>query len=137
MMKNSSSDFNKAFISFVSHTIVNGRMNYNRIYGKPIKHEIPSTNENLDTYCESVKKATEELENAEKISFEHIEDIITDKKLYTMIKYMRIRQKQILYYIFMKDYTEETVAKILGISQQAVNKVKKNILKQLALSYMK
>jgi DNA-directed RNA polymerase specialized sigma subunit len=138
-MENNNNDFNKTFISFVSQTIVYGGMNYNRIYVKPARREIPLTSENLDTYRETVDKTLDEPENNndEKINFEHIEDIITDEKLHAMIKSMSIRQKQILYFIFLKDCTEETAADIIGVSQQAVNKIKRNILKQLAMGYMK
>nr|WP_243183544.1 sigma factor-like helix-turn-helix DNA-binding protein [Anaerosolibacter carboniphilus] len=58
-------------------------------------------------------------------------DILTDKETLQAINILTDRQKQIIHECIIRDKEEETVAKELGISKQAVNKIKKTALDKL------
>nr|WP_243183542.1 sigma factor-like helix-turn-helix DNA-binding protein [Anaerosolibacter carboniphilus] len=58
-------------------------------------------------------------------------EIFTDKKVLEAINTLTDRQRQIIHECIIKDKGEETIAKELGISKQAVNKIKKTALDKL------
>ncbi|HEY8361821.1 MAG TPA: sigma factor-like helix-turn-helix DNA-binding protein [Tissierellaceae bacterium] len=58
-------------------------------------------------------------------------DIVTSKRILQAIGKLTDRQKEILYECVIRNQNEKIVAKKLGISKQAVNKIKKAALNKL------
>jgi len=65
-----------------------------------------------------------------------LEEIIEDKNLNRIVSALTAKQKVILNLIYVKDLQEETVAKQLGITIQAVNKTKKTALNNIRQRYI-
>lgn len=66
-----------------------------------------------------------------------LEEIISDHKLYKIIKGLKYRQKEILYYYFVCDMNEFEIAQKLNVTKQAVNKSKNGTLNQIRQLYSK
>lgn len=62
----------------------------------------------------------------------HTEDIVEDTRLYKFIIKLSPQQKHILYNYYIKKRSETDIGKELGVSKQAVNKMKKKLLKMAA-----
>nr|WP_243183323.1 sigma factor-like helix-turn-helix DNA-binding protein [Anaerosolibacter carboniphilus] len=58
-------------------------------------------------------------------------EIFADKEVLQAIETLTDRQKQIIHECIIKDKEEEMVAKELGITKQAVNKIKQAALNKL------
>lgn len=65
-----------------------------------------------------------------------LEEIIEDKKLYSIVSALSDKQKVILELIYVKALHEETIASQLGITKQAVNKTKKTALNKIRQQYI-
>ncbi len=57
-----------------------------------------------------------------------VEDIIQLKNAFNTLKKI---QKDVIYYLFVKDITQTSAAKILGLTQKQVSRVKKSALEEL------
>ncbi|GEM_PF-1130926 len=64
-----------------------------------------------------------------------LEVIFEDKQLYEIVSTLSAKQKEILYLLFVKDRTEEELALELGVSKQAINKVKNHALRKIRKEY--
>ncbi|MFJ7667535.1 sigma factor-like helix-turn-helix DNA-binding protein [Lysinibacillus sp. NPDC097195] len=64
-----------------------------------------------------------------------LEMIFEDKQLYEIVSTLSAKQKEILYLIFVKEWTEEELALELGVSKQAINKVKNHALRKIKKEY--
>ena len=64
-----------------------------------------------------------------------LEMIFEDKQLYEIVSTLSAKQKEILYLLFVKDWTEEELALELGVSKQAINKVKNHALRKIRKEY--
>lgn len=85
-----------------------------------------------EDYREDKMLVAEENDFYEHSNFEHnIEDVVSDPDIYRVISKLTIKQKDLLYYIYVKNLKDVEVALLLGISQQAVTKSKANILKKI------
>lgn len=70
-------------------------------------------------------------ENLTVDSYENLTEIISSKKLYTIIDSLKPKNKELLYLLYVKGLEEKEVAQLLGLTIQAVNKRKNTILKQI------
>ncbi|MBB6218713.1 RNA polymerase sigma factor (sigma-70 family) [Anaerosolibacter carboniphilus] len=85
--------------------------------------------EKINTIADTPMDFTEEIyRDKEDINYH---EIFTDKKVLEAINTLTDRQRQIIHECIIKDKGEETIAKELGISKQAVNKIKKTALDKL------
>ena len=64
-------------------------------------------------------------------SYENIGEIISNKQLYMIVDNLKPKNKELLYLLYVKGLEEKEVAKMLGLTIQAVNKRKNTILKQI------
>ena len=60
-----------------------------------------------------------------------LEDLIEDPDLYHSIQSLTDKQKTLLNLIFIEEMTDTEIAKLLGVSQQAITKAKKKALTKL------
>lgn len=60
-----------------------------------------------------------------------IADHISDDKLFNCFKALTDRQKEILSLVYVRQMTDKEIAQYLGISQQAVQKTRKNVIKKI------
>ncbi|MDI2588937.1 sigma-70 family RNA polymerase sigma factor [Psychrobacillus sp. NEAU-3TGS] len=64
-------------------------------------------------------------------SSKDIEDHISNEKLFTCFKTLTTRQKEILSLVYVRQMTDKEIAQYLGITQQAVSKTRKNVIKKI------
>lgn len=64
-------------------------------------------------------------------SYENLSEIISNKQLYMIVDNLKPKNKELLYLLYVKGLEEKEVAKMLGLTIQAVNKRKNIILKQI------
>lgn len=60
-----------------------------------------------------------------------LEDYIEDPEVYKIISKLTKRQKQILYLSYVKNMRDIEVARLLSVSQQAINKIKNQALNKV------
>lgn len=70
------------------------------------------------------------------INSKQIEFLLENKALYKIVSNLSLKQKEILYLIYVKDLTEDTVAIQLGVTKQAINKNKNEALKKIHQEYI-
>ena len=61
--------------------------------------------------------------------------IFEDKQLYDIVSRLSAKKKEILYLLFVKNWTEEELAREFGVSKQAINKVKNQTLRKIKREY--
>ena len=64
-----------------------------------------------------------------------LEMIFEDKQLYDIVSRLSAKKKEILYLLFVKNWTEEELAREFGLSKQAINKVKNQTLRKIKREY--
>lgn len=64
-----------------------------------------------------------------------VENYFENERLFNLVSNLNDRNKQLLYLLYVKDLTEDQVADFLGITKQAVNKRKNNLLKKIRRLY--
>lgn len=60
-----------------------------------------------------------------------LEDHIQNPKLHRSVSKLTNRQKEVLYYSFVEEWTDTRIAQKLGVSQQAVTKTRQNALRKI------
>lgn len=102
---------------------------YNRLQDRSnlISFSEEDSNNNYNSNLESINVPIEIIDNDYmKDDFE--DEITSEIELESFYKLLSKREKQVYYYIFIKDYTQDTVADMLGITQQTVNIYKNRVL---------
>ena len=56
----------------------------------------------------------------------HLENIFHNENYYKAMKIVPLKQRQILYLLFVKEYTIDEIAKMLKITSSNINKLKQN-----------
>lgn len=69
------------------------------------------------------------------IKWVDLENFFEDKLLYEIVGKLSLKQKKILHAIFVKNMSEDELARKLGITKQAVNKAKNQALKKIKQGY--
>ena len=69
------------------------------------------------------------------INSHDLEFHLEDKHLYKIISKLSVKQKEILYLLYVESFTEIEVAQKLAITKQAVNKTKNQTLKKIRRDY--
>ncbi|MGE7839075.1 sigma factor-like helix-turn-helix DNA-binding protein [Viridibacillus arvi] len=93
--------------------------------------DIDDSNESLLDLLES--RSIEE--DSDYFTYTTLEETIEDKHLHSIVSSLSVKQKEILYLIYIKNLDEETIAVRLDITKQAVNKTKNKALKQIKDKY--
>lgn len=75
-------------------------------------------------------------ENVISIDFRKMENLFEDKTLYKIVSNLSLKQKEILYSIYVKGLTEDAVATQLSVTKQAINKTKNKALKKIRQEYI-
>ena len=60
------------------------------------------------------------------VDINHLENIFHNENYYRAMKIVPLKQRQILYLLFVKEYTIDEVAKMLKITSSNINKLKQN-----------
>lgn len=81
-------------------------------------------NNEIPTFVDTIGNAPDELEN-----------LFEDKQLYKIISELSSKNKDLLYLLYVKELSESEVAKILGVTIQAVNKRKNKLLSKIRENY--
>lgn len=58
----------------------------------------------------------------ERVFENDLESLLSDEQLITSLRRLNSKQKQMLYYRYVLDFTEKEIAKIYNVSQQAISK---------------
>lgn len=66
-----------------------------------------------------------------------IEDFLENEHLFNLVSNLNDKNKELLYLLYIKELDEDQVAVRLGVTKQAVNKRKNNLLKKLRELYFK
>lgn len=66
-----------------------------------------------------------------------LEDYIESPIIYKAVKTLTKKQKIILHYAYIKQYKVVEIAKLLGLSQQAVSKARKDAITRLRKACLK
>lgn len=106
------------FTSYLTKSIRETKKNY-YIRDNKLHAQITCIEEMDDVFCGIDNSAIEKFQ---------IDDIIEDTRLFYFLKKLTLQQKTILYDCYIDLFNETEVAKKLGISKQAVNKMKRKIL---------
>lgn len=69
------------------------------------------------------------------VEFSELEKLFEDKLLYKIVSKLSLKQKNVLYAIFVNHMTESEIAQDLGVTKQAINKIKNLALKKIKLEY--
>ena len=77
---------------------------------------------------------TELIEGEELPNYSELEKYFEDEVLYKAISKLNLKQKEILYLSYVKQYKDGEIADIYGISQQAINKQKNKALEKVRKS---
>lgn len=67
--------------------------------------------------------------------FQKLENIFEDERISKIISNLTEKKKKILFLIYVKELKESEVAKMLNISKQAVNKLKKRTIEEIKNKY--
>ena len=68
--------------------------------------------------------------------FQQLENIFEDERISKIISNLTDKKKKILFLIYVKELKESEVAKLLNISKQAVNKLKKRTIQEIKNEYI-
>lgn len=69
---------------------------------------------------------------SDSIDFSHdLADHISDDRLFNSFKKLTGRQREILSLVYIRQMTDKEIAQHLGITQQAVSKTRKNVIKKI------
>ena len=60
------------------------------------------------------------------VDINHLENIFHNENYYKAMKIVPLKQRQILYLLFVKEYTIDEIAKMLKITSSNINKLKQN-----------
>ena len=128
------------FTAYIKQVVVNSRRKFDKTYYTRLQHEeltlnadtqgfaINDTNRidtsfSIDDYCD--------------IDFSNIEAIFTDDKLYKTVKTLTLKQKKVLHLIYIECNSEQSVANILHLTRQGVNKLKNTALRNIVDQYFR
>lgn len=63
------------------------------------------------------------------VDINHLENIFYNENYYKAMKIVPLKQRQILYLLFVKEYTIDEVAKMLKTTSSNINKLKQNAIR--------
>lgn len=91
-------------------------------------------NENNDTLSTILPDSKTEDENKEIVeSYEQLENYFADDSVSTAVAKLNLRQKKVLYLAYVMQYKDKEIAKMLGMTIQAVNKNRNTALKKVRI----
>lgn len=123
----SEKEMNYVFIRYIHQTMLNEKINYiNRSKKKGIEvvHN-ESLIKNLQYQNEQL------LEQLSEDQYENLEEYINDIDLSNSISKLTNREKFILFKRYVEGQKDPAIAKLLGITSQAVSKQRRNTIKKL------
>lgn len=116
-------NINRKKMSYVIKSLKTCRNDYYRKFKKNQNRELLILNNPLDNNedIELIDMLASD-ENNYDYNYDSIEDITSDEKLLKALSKLTDRQKEILYYIYVKNLTAKDLSNLLNISRQAINK---------------
>lgn len=128
-------DIEKMFSSYIKQVIIHSRKKYDKSNRAQLHHEELSFNDNT-SYLENLDNQNIiTVEDYPKVTSANIENIFEDEKLYQAVKMLTLKQKKVLYLIYIANIPEEEIARMLNITRQAINKIKNTSLKKIIKLY--
>lgn len=126
--------------AYIKKVIVRSRERFDSIIRARSAHEEYTLNTATTGFVEdNISQLEDEsftLEESIAIDPLHLETVFTDEKMYIAVKELSSKQKNVLYFIYFKDISEQEIANILGLTRQAVNKIKQTALKKIMRKYI-
>lgn len=120
-------NINRKKMAYVIKSLKTCRNDYYRKFKKNQNRELLILNNSLDNnedieLIDMLASDENNYENNYDYNYDSIEDITSDEKLLKALSKLTDRQKEILYYIYVKNLTAKDLSNLLNISRQAINK---------------
>lgn len=120
-------NINRKKMSYLIKSLKTCRNDYYRKFKKNQNRELLILNNPLDNnedieLIDMLASDENNYENNYDYNYDSIEDITSDEKLLKALSKLTDRQKEILYYIYVKNLTAKDLSNLLNISRQAINK---------------
>ena len=124
-----SNELEKRFTTYLNKTL-RGYSNRQKIKFQE-KNNIEDNLTDLDIHKISYKNYllnTSEIDNID-VDINHLENIFHNEKYCKAMKKVPLKQRQVLYLLFVEEYTTKEVAKYFHTTTDIVNKIKQNAIK--------
>lgn len=119
------------FIGFIKTVLINERKKYFRDLNKK-NTSIIYDEAIIENAASNDLKVLEQMSKAD---IQAIEEFIIDFHLSNVIEELSPKEKKLIYMRFVEGQKDPAVAKELGISSQAVSKMRRKLLKKIADNY--
>ena len=133
-------DVENMFGAYIKKVIVRSRKRFDSIIRFRCEHEEFTLNTATPGFAEEniaqFEDKTFTIEENITIDPLYLEGVFTDANMYKAVKELTSKQKHILFFIYFKDISEQQIADILGLTRQAVNKIKQKALKRIMGKYI-
>ncbi len=124
-----SNELEKRFTTYLNKTL-RGYSNRQKIKFQE-KNNIEDNLTDLDIHKISYKNYllnTSEIDNID-VDINHLENIFHNEKYCKAMKKVPLKQRQVLYLLFVEEYTTKEVAKYFHTTTDNINKIKQNAIK--------
>lgn len=124
-----------SFTSYIVEIVKNTAINYKKKKNYILNKEIQSSEDNkIEEEIISIKTEIKD-EEIEKINYHELEKIFTKKEYYNAMRWLKDREKLVLYLNVIKQLSLETIATLLNTNANNISKIKyrakKKFLKNL------
>jgi RNA polymerase sigma factor (sigma-70 family) len=127
-------DVENMLSAYAKQVIVQSRKKFDKSHRTCLQHEELTSDGEVESFDINDVYGIENPLHIEKfirIDFTHIEMIITDERLYKVVKSLKIKHKTILYHIFVEGKSEQEIAEMLSLTRQRVNKIKNTAINKI------
>ena len=117
--------FEKRFSVYLKKVLKGYAIKQKKKYQRNIEnnHELSDKEIVKLSYRKYLQNENEEWENID-VDENHLENIFHNEKYYKAMKRVPIKQRQILYFLIVKEYSTNEVAKIFKITSNNISKLK-------------
>ena len=113
-----------SFTSYINKIIKNTAINYKKQKANIIKKEIQfSYKSEIEEELMETKKDIK-IEEVEKIYYQELEKVFTQKEYYDAMKVLKDKEKYVLYLSIVKQLSLKTIAILLNTNENNVSKIK-------------
>ena len=128
-------NFEKRFNQYIKICVEGYAKNAKKIDNKINTYE--KCYDSLDVLEELSEDMSNYINYEYEIHEENIEQIFTDEVFYKIVKSFKLKEKKILFYIFLRGYSIGCTAALLGKSKSGVHYSKQKILSKIRKEYLK
>ena len=112
-----------SFTSYIVEIIKNTAINYKKKRSYILNKEIQSSEKNEIEEIICIENEIKD-EEVERINYQELEKIFTKKEYYNAMKWLRDREKLVLYLNVIKQLSLETIAILLNTNVNNISKIK-------------